>query len=83
MKKDPYTVLLLRPDYAAATFGHDTFLAHVTGENVGAALTAARRAACKADETSEPEDYYCLFCAKGHMDDLTDGSGSVCDEWVE
>ena len=74
----PYTILLLRPDYVAATFGHDTFCAHVEGPTADAALAEARAAACEADEQETPEDYYCLFCTDGHVKDYQDGAGGVC-----
>lgn len=74
----PYTVLLLRPDYVTAAFGHDTFCAHVRGDTPEVALNAARAAACEADNEDTPEDYYCLFCADGHVIDYQDGAGGVC-----
>lgn len=77
MKQKPYTVLLLRPDYIAATFGHDTFCAHVRAPNPREALVAARVAACEADVTDYPCDYYCLLCADGHITDYQDGEGEV------
>jgi hypothetical protein len=66
-----YTVLLLRPDYVADTFGQDTFCAHVEGDTAEAALAAARAEACEADGQDDPEDYYCLFCTDGHVADHT------------
>jgi hypothetical protein len=74
----PYTILLLRPDYVAATFGHDTFCAHVKGKTREAALAEARAAACAADGQDTPDDYYCLFCTDGHVVDYQDGAGGVC-----
>ena len=65
----PYTVLLLRPDYVADTYGHDTFCAHVEGLTVADALAAARAAVCEADGQETPEDYHCLFCTAGHVID--------------
>jgi hypothetical protein len=73
----PYTVLLLRPDYAAATFGQDTFCAYVEGMTPEDALIAARSAACDEDDTDTPEDYYCQFCADGHIINYQDGCGGV------
>ena len=73
----PYTVLLLRPDYVANTFGHDTFCVHTVAASTVAALTAARAAACETDEQDVPEDYYCLFCTDGHVVDYQDGAGGV------
>jgi len=73
----PYTILLLRPDYIASTFGHDTFCTHVEGETATDALIAARKAACEADKSDRPEDYYCLFCTDGHVIDHQDGAGGV------
>lgn len=73
----PYTVLLLRPDYVAETFGHDTFCTHVMGETPASALIAARKEACSADESDNPEDYHCLFCVDGHVLGYQDGMGGV------
>ena len=76
MKK--WTVLLLRPDYLAATFGHDTFCAHVYGKTSAEALAAARNEAIAADHTtSGAEDYYCLLCIRGHHKSYVDGCGGV------
>lgn len=72
-----WTVLLLRPESRAATYGHDTFCAHVTGDSPKEALHDAREAACEADDHDTPEDYWCLFCAKGHLQDYQDGHGGA------
>jgi len=73
----PYTILLVRPDCVAATFGYDTFCAHVEGQTVEAALDAARASACESDDHDTPEDYYCLFCTDGHVVNYQDGAGGV------
>lgn len=71
-----YTVLLLRPDYMAATFGHDTFCAYASGATPVEALADARAAAAECDD-ADPEDYYCLLCTNGHIIDYQDGRGGV------
>jgi hypothetical protein len=65
-----WTVLLLRPDYVADDFGHDTLTLHVKGVTEACAVKAARKFACKIYETDEPADYYCLFCASGAICNL-------------
>jgi len=76
MKK--WTVLLLRPDYLAATFGHDTFCAFVEAETPAQALVAARNAAIVADENPDgAADYYCLLCIRGFHQSYEDGYGGV------
>lgn len=67
----PYTVLLLRPDYLADPFGQDTFCSFVYGKTAEEAIAAARAEVCESDETDTPEDYHCLFCTYGHVDDLS------------
>lgn len=65
-----WTVLLLKPDYAADEFGHDTLELHVEAVTEACAVKAARKLAREIDETGEPEDYYCLFCARGVVHNL-------------
>lgn len=74
-----WTILLLRPDYVAATFGHDAILLREQALSSTAALAQARISACEEDEqpTEQAEDYYCLFCCKGRPENLVDGSGGV------
>ena len=74
-----WTILLLRPDYTAASYGTDTYLAQITATTSGKALALARRGACEGDGNG-PEcrkDYYCLFCTRGTHIDLSDGNGGV------
>ena len=79
-----YTVLLLRPEYLADEFGHDTYLAHVTANGVAAAMEAAQCDAWTADTTGEvpdesgdlygsPNDYHVLFATMGHLKDMSRG----------
>lgn len=81
-KARPWTIMLLRPDYAAATFGHDCYRALVTGATAARALKKARAAACEEDERPPEcaEDYYCLSCVEGHHRDYHDGEGGVLDD---
>jgi len=48
-KQKPYSVLLLYPDYAAATFGHDTYYCFVEAPNAKAAIKKAQIAASHAN----------------------------------
>lgn len=77
--KHEWTILLLRPDYAAATYGQDTYLSHITAPTAAKALELAREDACRTDENGPEcrEDYYCLFCTPGAHIDLSDGNGGV------
>ena len=65
-----FTVLLLRPDNIADSFGQDTFLTVVTAPDVEAAIGLARRIVIKTDGgEGNGEDYPVLFVAEGcHMD---------------
>lgn len=76
-RKSKWTVLLLRPDYAADTFGHDTFLDRVMARTPAEALRIAQANACHTDNTDVPEDYFCLLCSHGHLQDLSDRGGGV------
>ena len=66
----PYTVLVLRPDYMATNYGQDTFLAHVEATGPAQAQRIARREAAAADRSEvSSEDYYILLLIEGHHDD--------------
>ena len=65
-----YTVLLLRPDYIASDYGQDTYLAWVEADDVAEAQVLAQLEAAEADREKEPSDYYTLFVAAGHLNDL-------------
>ena len=73
-----WTVLLLRPDYVAEDFGHDTLTLHVKAVTEACAAEAAWKRAGGLDGTGEPADYYCLFCARGTVCNLAYG-GEVGD----
>ena len=72
-----YTVLLLRPDYIAAQFGEDTYLAHVIANGPEAAMETGQDEARDADKEDDdqplgdPTDYAVLFVCLGHQQDLT------------
>lgn len=74
-----WTVLLLRPDYVAATFGHDAILIQEKAADSITALAQARKAACEIDEQDplNAYDYYCLFCCRGTPKNLVNGCGGV------
>lgn len=66
----PYTVLVLRPDYMATNYGQDTFLAHVEATSPAQAQRIARREAAAADRSEvSSEDYYILLVLEGHQYD--------------
>lgn len=62
---EQFTVLVLRPDYAANNFGQDTFLAQVSAATIKAAQQAAQKEAAAADQESGWEDYAVLLVVRG------------------
>lgn len=73
-----YTVILLRPDYIADTFGQDTYMDHVEAPTPADAVDEARVRAVSIDYGADvtepqPEDYLALAVFAGHLDDLTPG----------
>lgn len=77
---NPYSVLLLRPDNVADTFGHDTYLAHVDACSVPLAVEKAQMEAWVADnggpdnvpdDAGDPDDYHVLFVCRGHQEDIS------------
>lgn len=75
--KRQFTVLVLRPDYLAAEFGKDTYLAHVEAYNIDMAQEMAQLKASNADCNSDadredacPGDYAIMAVFEGHLEDL-------------
>ena len=66
----PYTVMVLRPDYAAQNYGQDTFLSHLMAHSVATAQRLARIEACNADGNDAPEDYHIQLVIEGHHHDI-------------
>jgi hypothetical protein len=71
-KLRPYSVLLLRPDYIADVFGHDTYYTFVRAADSYSAVAVARRQVCQADFVPwfKADDYSVLLVLKGHHKDL-------------
>lgn len=70
--KMKYSVLLLRPDYAANPYGTDTYLAHVEGHDAAAAVRVAQAEMVSVDDANgNPGDYHPLVTIEGWHDDLT------------
>lgn len=67
-----YTVLLLLPDFVAETFGHDTYLVHVTADDVPAAIETAQDVAYEAHPASVSGELFPLFVCEGHQHDIKD-----------
>lgn len=67
---NPYTVLVLRPDYAAQNYGQDTFLTQVAAPTILTAQRLAQREAAEADQLDSPQDYHVLLVVEGHHFDL-------------
>lgn len=65
-----YTVILLRPDYIADTFGHDIYIAHVTASDADNAVLSAQLDVFGADgvRADDPSDYHPLAVFVGHRD---------------
>lgn len=74
----PFTVMLLKPDYVADNFGQDIALVHVTAPDVESAEMCAqeqyRDAYCQnSDEDVEDnpaEDYHVLAAFAGHLKNI-------------
>lgn len=77
MKKRPYSVLLLVPDYAADTFGHDTVHVRNWAESAAQAVEKAQKFAQWTYEQGNPEDYHLLLCVAGHTKRYDDGQGEL------
>ena len=68
----PYTVLLLRPDYIADEFGHDTYLAYVHARTPREAKRVAQDEVRLVDgDAADSEDYHPLFIIEGHHQDMS------------
>lgn len=68
--QQPFTVILLVPDYAASTFGQDIFTAHASGADRNAAIADAQRQAEEAyphHDIEDPSDFHPLATFKGHL----------------
>lgn len=73
-----YTVLLLRPDYMADSFGQDTYLTCVVARSPVGALESARAEVIELDhsdvaefhEYHDPTDYACLLLIEGEHRDI-------------
>ena len=78
-----WTVLLLRPDYRAATFGHDTLCLHLVQgpEDCSVQNLIPEALPLGVDDWNprddDPADWYILSCIKGHHEDYIDGQGGV------
>ena len=72
---NPYTVILLYPDYMTDNYGQETYLAHVEAPDTATAVAKARKAAMKANPGSidTPTDLFVTACFAGHHADLCPG----------
>jgi len=75
-KLQPYTVLMITPDYLSNAYGHDSYCAWVEAENVEQAQLRGQEDAVREltdpDDTdpSRPEDFFIVFVCEGHMADI-------------
>ena len=65
-----YTVILLRSDYIADTFGHDIYIGHVTTSDADNAVLSAQLDVFSADGDIADDhlDYHPLAVFVGHHD---------------
>lgn len=65
-----YTVILLRPDYIADTFGYDIYIGHVTASDADNAVLSAQLDVFSADGDIADDhlDYHPLAVFRGHHD---------------
>ncbi|TXG96128.1 MAG: hypothetical protein E6R08_10165 [Nevskiaceae bacterium] len=76
----PFSVLLLYPDYATDNYGQETYLTAVMAADPEQALALARKEAVDSNTTSEgectidnPSDFFCLAVFEGHHHDVQPG----------
>lgn len=65
-----YSVLLLYPDYLAASYGQETYLAHVTAPSAFEATELAKEQVTEDNEDGDPDDFFVLLVCEGHIEDL-------------
>ena len=76
VKLQPYTVLMITPDYLSNAYGHDSYCAWVEAENIEQAqmegqIEAARELTDPDDtDPSRPEDFFIVFVCDGHIEDI-------------
>ena len=76
IKLQPYTVLMITPDYLSNAYGHDSYCAWVEAENVEQAQLRGQEDAVREltdpDDTdpSRPEDFFIVFVCEGHIEDI-------------
>lgn len=70
----PFTVLLLKPDYASDAFGQDTALAHVEADGTADAVWKARAAVGEQiedfDIAEQEDDLFVIAVFEGHLQDV-------------
>lgn len=74
-KHNYWTVLLLRLDYVADELGMDTFTAQVRAPTPATAIEKAKKEAIVCDDETHPEDYHCLGCYRGYLENYSDEEG--------
>lgn len=81
----PFTVLLLRPDYAANQYGTDTYMTTVRARSVAEAQELAQLEAAEADngpdhnpeDRNDPDDYAVLLALAGEHSDISVPGGAA------
>lgn len=75
-----YSVLLLYPDYAAESYGQDTFYDLVEADTPSEAVAKARRNVIESNpemDIEHPGDFFLLLLVEGHHMALSDGCGRL------
>lgn len=73
---NPYTVILIYPDYIAEQYGEEFWISHVEAEAPAQAVEAAQREALEANpihtgEVDSHTDFAVVAVFEGHHDDLS------------
>lgn len=72
-----FTVLMMLPDYIASNYGQETYLAWVAAPNAKKAEKVAQVEAqdvlANGGQDAEPDDFFVVFVAHGHIDDVSTG----------
>jgi hypothetical protein len=75
--KTKFTVVLMRPNYVADTYGQDCYVAYVEAANVYRAREEGQKEAWESDNNGfagegspkdSPDDYHPLLVFKGHQE---------------
>ena len=66
---NPFTVVLIYPDYASSDYPSQNYTAHVEADNVSHAITKAQEEV--ANHRSQADDFLPIAVMRGHHANLT------------